>query len=129
MLCMSPQTVLRGTAVVEDTSLNADYIVTFPGEGQAPPQTVTGKVSEKVSKLFADIEVNMLNGVPQSIRSYTVRSGHDHLDEATNLDGNSMAPVHTAAFRKALRQLLENTMDTNVKVQINKAIQDMKNGK
>lgn len=39
------------------------------------------QVSERVSKLFADIEVNMLDGVPQNIRSYTVRSGHDSLDE------------------------------------------------
>lgn len=128
MLYMLLQTVLRGTAVVEDATLNANYKVTFPGVGEAPAQTVDGDVAEKVTKLFADIEINMLDGVPQSIRTYTVRSGHDHLDKATNLDGNSMAPVHSAGFRKALRQILERTMETNVKVQINKSIQDMKNG-
>ncbi|KAK4314837.1 hypothetical protein Pmani_013907 [Petrolisthes manimaculis] len=124
----SDKTVLRGTAVLEDATLNADYKVTFPGIGQAPAQTVNGKVAEKVSKLFADIEVNLLNGVPQSIRKYTVRSGHDNLDKVTNLNGNAMAPIHTAGFRKALRQILEKTMSSNMKVQINKAIQDMRNG-
>ena len=56
--------------------------------------------------------------------SYTVRSGHDVVS-ASNLDSNDMAGVHNAGFRKALRQVLENTMNTNVKVQVNQAIQAM----
>lgn len=45
-----------------------------------------GQVSERVGKLFADMEVNMLDGVPQNIRSYTVRSGHDSLDEVNKTE-------------------------------------------
>ncbi|KAK4319499.1 hypothetical protein Pmani_009568 [Petrolisthes manimaculis] len=122
------ETVLTGTAVVDDAIINANYKVTFPGTGQAEAQTVEGEASERVSKLFADIEVNMLGGVPQSIRSYTVRSGHDSLDQATNInDDNLMGPVHVAGMRKALRQILESTMDKNMKVQINQSIHAIKN--
>ncbi|ROT70116.1 hypothetical protein C7M84_011616 [Penaeus vannamei] len=62
-----------------------------------------------------------------NIASYTARSGHDLLESASNLDGNNMKDVHSAGFRKALREILEKTMASNVKVQINKSIQDMKN--
>ncbi|KAK3877661.1 hypothetical protein Pcinc_017635 [Petrolisthes cinctipes] len=123
------ETVLTGTAVVDDAIINANYKVTFPGTGElALPQTIEGEASERVSKLFADIEVNMLNGVPQSILSYTVRSGHDSLDQATNIDdNNNMAQVHVAGMRKALRQILESTMNKNMKVQINQSIHAIKN--
>lgn len=46
--------------------------------------------------------------------------------KATNLDNNEMAPIHIAGLRKALRQILENTMNTNVKVQINQALHAIK---
>lgn len=47
--------------------------------------------------------------------------------KATNLDNNEMAPIHIAGLRKALRQILENTMNTNVKVQINQSLHAIKN--
>merc|ERR1712212_92057 len=122
----SDETVLTGTVVLDEARLNANYEVVFPGTGQAPANTVVGQVAEVVSKLFADIQVNLEDLVPQNIRSYTARSGHDELEEATNLDGNAMADIDKAGFRKALKEILEKTMSTNVKVQINKSIQDMK---
>ena len=65
-----------------------------------------------------------LADAPAPLRSYTVRSGHDAVS-ASNLEVSEMAGVHSAGFRKALRQVLENTMNTNVKVQVNQAIQAM----
>nr|XP_027221703.1 uncharacterized protein LOC113813844 [Penaeus vannamei] len=121
------QSVLSGSVVVENARANADYTVTFAGVGEAPAQTVSGQVVERVDKLFADIQINLDNLVPQNIASYTARSGHDLLESASNLDGNNMKDVHSAGFRKALREILEKTMASNVKVQINKSIQDMKN--
>lgn len=80
-----------------------------------------------MSKLFADIEVNIgENLTPMSIKSYTVRSGHDEVAVTGMGSDNAMEPLHLAGFRKAMRQTLENTMSTNVKVQVNKAVQDLK---
>ncbi|XP_047480267.1 uncharacterized protein LOC125032916 [Penaeus chinensis] len=120
------QSVLTGS-VVENARANADYTVTFASVGEAPAQTVSGQVVERVDKLFADIQINLLNLVPQNIASYSARSGHDLLETASNLEGNDMEGVHSAGFRKALREIVEKTMSSNVKVQINKSIQDMKN--
>merc|ERR1712168_350465 len=122
----SDETVLTGTVVVDDARVNADYKVVFPGTGQAPANTVTGQVVELVNKLFADIQVNLADLVPQNIRSYTTRSGHDGMEQATGLEGNAMEAIDMAGFRKALLEILEKTMSSNVKVQINKSIQDMK---
>lgn len=84
-----------------------------------------------MDKLFADIVVGLanVNGelVPQNIQSYEVRHGRDEVDIDGIGENNLMEPIHTAGFRKALRQILENTMKTNVKVQVNKAIQSIKN--
>merc|ERR1711915_833364 len=120
------KSVLKGTVMVTGARLLASYTVTFAGTGEAPANTVSGQVTERVDKLFADIEVNLLNGVPQSIKSYSARAGHDVLEKATNLAGNDYEKIDRAGFRKALREILTNTMNTNMKVQINKAIQDMK---
>jgi len=112
--------------MIEGAKILADYTANFDGVGEAPANRVSGQVVERVDKLFADIEVNLEDLVPQNIKSYSVRSGHDVLEKATNLGGNGMANLDKAGFRKALREILENTMATNVKVQINKAIQDWK---
>merc|ERR1711915_1040052 len=106
--------------------LQAAYSASFPGTGEAPASQVSGEVTERLDKLFADIEVNLEDLVPQSIKSYSVRSGHDVLEEATNLAGSDMESLDRAGFRKALREIMENTMATNIKVQVNKAIQDLK---
>ena len=119
--------MLSGTVVVRDATLTSTYTVDFAGTGEAPAQKVSGEVSETVNNLFADIEVDLVDLVPQSIKSYTVRSGHDSVD-ISNISGNDMKPLHEAGFRKGMRQVLETTMATNIKVQINKAIQDIKNG-
>lgn len=111
--------------MVENVCAAADYTVTFAGEGEAPAQTVKGIATECVDKLFADIEVGLKDLVPQNIQSYSVRSGHDQLD-ISNMNGNNMANVHEAGIRKSLRQELERTMQTNVKVKINQTIQAMK---
>merc|ERR1712168_280767 len=119
------KSVLSGTVMLEKARINAEYTVDFEGTGEAPAQTVNGQVTERVDKLFADIEVRLTDLVPQSIASYTVRSGHDVVEAATNMDGNSMEEVHIAGIRKALREgVLEKTMNSNVKVQINQAIQE-----
>jgi len=120
------KSVLKGTVMVENARVLASYTATFAGTGEAPANTVSGQVTERVDKLFADIEVNLLNGVPQSIKSYSARAGHDVLEKATNLAGNDYEKIDRAGFRKSLREILTNTMNTNMKVQINKAIQDMK---
>lgn len=125
-ICRVLQTLLTGTVLVEDVRLLADYTVTFAGKGEAPAQTVSGQVTEREDKLFADITIQLKKLVPQKIVSYKVRSGHDVLESATNLEGNKMKPLHSAGFRKAMREILERTMATNMKVQINKAIQDLK---
>ncbi|XP_063601644.1 uncharacterized protein LOC134777714 [Penaeus indicus] len=109
------QSVLSGSVVVENARANADYTVTFAGVGEAPAQTVSGQVVERVDKLFADIQINLLNLVPQNIASYSARSGHDLLESASNLNGNDMKDVHSAGFRKALREIVEKTMSSNVK--------------
>ena len=62
------QTILTGTLVVDNARIAATYNVNFAGIGEAPAQNIDGSVSESVDKLFADIEVNVANGVPQSIR-------------------------------------------------------------
>lgn len=41
------QALLNGTAVVDDIVLSATYTITFPGVGQADPQTVEGQVRER----------------------------------------------------------------------------------
>lgn len=81
-----------------------------------------------MDKLFADIVVNIDSSTltPKSIKSYTVRSGHDEVTASGVASDNQMGPLHMAGFRKALRQTLEATMSQNVKVQFNKAIQELK---
>lgn len=83
-----------------------------------------------MEKLFADIVVGLatVNGelVPQNIQSYEVRYGRDEVDVDGIGENNLMKPIHDAGFRKALRQILVDTMSTNVKVQVNKAIQSIK---
>ena len=54
--------------MVENARIAATYNVDFAGIGEAPAQNIDGAVSETEDKLFADIEVNVANGVPQSIR-------------------------------------------------------------
>nr|XP_027221701.1 uncharacterized protein LOC113813842 [Penaeus vannamei] len=96
---------------------------------------VTGLCSLRRSKSASfNADQSVLSGsvVVENARAnaytrYTARSGHDLLESASNLDGNNMKDVHSAGFRKALREILEKTMASNVKVQINKSIQDMKN--
>ena len=85
------------------------------------------QVTETVSKLFADIVVRLGSDmIPQNIKSYTVRSGQDEVDITGIESSNPMEPLHVAGFRKALRQILEKTMNTNVKVKINQAIKSIK---
>ncbi|KAG7161616.1 hypothetical protein Hamer_G014183 [Homarus americanus] len=120
------QTQLKGTLMVENVCITANYCIIFAGVEEAPSQTFNGEVTECVEKLFADLEVGLLELVPQNIQNYIVRSGHDSLDKMTNLDGNKMAKVHIAGVRKSLRQELERTMNSNMKVMINRAINAMK---
>ncbi|XP_042877712.1 uncharacterized protein LOC122256827 [Penaeus japonicus] len=122
----SDQSVLSGSVVVDDARANAKYTVSFPGVKQAPAQSIDGQVVE-LAKLFADIKINLEGLVPQNIASYEARFGHDGLENVTNLAGSEMEAVHIAGIRKALREILVKVMSTNVKVQINKSIQNMKN--
>lgn len=43
------QSELTTTLVVENMRMEADYTVTFPGSGEAPSETRSGTVTEKVS--------------------------------------------------------------------------------
>merc|ERR1711962_329722 len=117
------ETRLTTTLVVEDMRMEADYEVTFPGTGEAPSETRTGTVTEKVSKMFADMTLNLENLVPQNIKSYSTRTGHDELESVSNMGGN-MESLHVAGFRKSSRQILEDTMAKNMKVVINQAINE-----
>merc|ERR1719508_47448 len=117
------KSVLTTTLAVEDMRLEADYTVTFPGIGEAPSETRSGVVTEKVSKMFADMELNVQDLKPQSMKSYAVRAGHDELEEVSNMGGN-MESLHMAGFRKSSRQVLEDTMAKNMKVAINQAVHE-----
>ncbi|KAG0713040.1 hypothetical protein GWK47_017101 [Chionoecetes opilio] len=118
---------LTGTVVVDNAQITGSYTAEFPGYGAAPYQAVSGKVTETVGKLFADIVVRLNSDlIPQSIKSYTVRPGHDEVDVTGLGNNNPMEPLYLAGFRKAIRQTLEDTMRRNIKVQINQAIQDIK---
>lgn len=89
--------------------------------------TFLQQVTEIVEKLFADIVINLdSNMTPQNIKSYAARSGHDEVTATGIQDTNTMKPIHMAGFKKALLQILEETMNKNIKVQINQAIQAMK---
>lgn len=84
-------------------------------------------MTETIAKLFADIVINLdSNLLPTSIKSYTVRYGSDSVSVSGISSDNAMGPLHTAGFRKALSQILVSTMNTNIKVKINQAIQDVK---
>merc|ERR1719369_348533 len=117
------QSELTATLVVEDMRMEADYTVTFPGSGEAPSETRSGTVTEKVSKMFADMTLNLQDLVPQNIKSYSTRTGHDELESVSNMGGN-MESLHMAGFRKSSRQVLEDTMAKNMKVVINQAINE-----
>ncbi|KAG0711566.1 hypothetical protein GWK47_020385 [Chionoecetes opilio] len=118
---------LTGTVVVDNAQITGSYTAEFPGIGAAPYQAVSGKVTETVGKLFADIVVRLNSDlIPQSIKSYTVRPGHDEVDVTGLGNNNPMEPLYLAGFRKAIRQTLEDTMRRNIKVQINQAILDIK---
>merc|ERR1712126_373858 len=119
------KSVLSTTLVVDDMRLEADYEVTFPGTGEAPAETRSGIVTEKVSKMFADVELNVVDLIPQNIKTYDTRTGHDELETVSNMGGN-MQSLHIAGFRKASRQVLEDTMAKNMKVVVNQAIQECK---
>ncbi|CAL4155370.1 unnamed protein product [Meganyctiphanes norvegica] len=119
------KSVLTTTLAVEDMCLEADYTVTFPGIGEAPSETRSGVVTEKVIKMFADMQLNVQDLKAQGIKSYSVRAGHDELEQVSNMDGN-MQSLHLAGFRKSSRQTLEDTMTKNMKVVINQAIQECK---
>jgi len=73
--------------------------------------------------MFADMTLNVQDLIPQSIRSYSTRTGHDELESVSNMGGN-MESLHVAGFRKASRQILEDTMAKNMKVVINQAINE-----
>lgn len=82
---------------------------------------------ETIAKLFADIVINLdSNLLPTSINSYIVRYGSDSVSASGISSDNAMKPLHLAGFRKALRQTLVSTMNTNIKVKINQAIQQVK---
>jgi len=117
------KSVLTTTLAVEDMRLEADYTVTFPGSGEAPAETRSGTVTEKVSKMFADMELNVEDLKPASMKSYAVRAGHDELEQVSNMGGN-MESLHMAGFRKSSRQVLEDTMAKNMKVAINQAVHE-----
>ncbi|KAF2365937.1 hypothetical protein FHG87_003312 [Trinorchestia longiramus] len=120
------KSVLKGTVMFTDASIIADYDVVFSGVGEAKQDVRNGQVTERLATIFADLEMSLENNVPQNLLSYNVRTGNDKLDSLTNMAGSEMAIIHRAGFRKALRELVENTVATNIKVQINKAIQAWK---
>ena len=46
------QSLLTTTLAVEDMRLEADYTVTFPGIGEAPSETRSGVITEKVRNYY-----------------------------------------------------------------------------
>ncbi|KAF2365935.1 hypothetical protein FHG87_003310 [Trinorchestia longiramus] len=120
------ESVLTGTVKFTNVSVIAKYDVTFAGVGEAKPDVRDGQVTERLSTIFADVELKLVDRVPQNILSYNVRTGNDKLDSLTNMEDSEMVAIQQAGFRKALRELIENTVATNIKVQINKAVQALK---
>lgn len=110
--------------MVEDACVHATYTVNFPGSGEAPAHTTGGTVEECDVKLFADVEINTEDKCVKSIKSYSVRSGHDEMSTTPELSGD-MKNIDTAGMRKALKEILESVMAGNVKVQVNKSVQDI----
>ena len=124
MITHSFQTICTGTLVSRDVQVKASYTIDFAGTGEAPAYSKSGTITETIKNLFADVEINTLDGVPQSIRSYSARSGHASV-VATNEQANYKA-ANDYGFRESLRQQAVSTMNKNVKVVVNQAIQALK---
>ncbi|XP_064088739.1 uncharacterized protein LOC135203066 [Macrobrachium nipponense] len=122
------KTVLLGTLVLDNICITANYTLVFQSLGAAPAQDLKGVVKECVTKLFADLQVALSALVPQRLLNYVVRSGHDELKSMAGLDQKGMAPIHEAGARRALRDVLEKTMNTDVKGMVTQAILSMKAG-
>ncbi|XP_018007430.1 uncharacterized protein LOC108665208 [Hyalella azteca] len=125
---LNSNTVLKGSLRLTNARAKADYKLVFPGSGSAAPaSTSTGSVTEKADKLFVDFEFNLdANKVPQSIKSWTVRSGRDGLEASSGLPTDGSGNIDVAGIRNSLLQVMKNTLNTNIKVQVNSAIQDWK---
>ena len=113
--------------MLEDAEAVATYTLNFPGAGSDNygKGTHTGSVTEKVGKLFADVEIRMKDMVPKGIKSYVVRSGHEGLAAVSGLGGN-MEAIDKSGMRKSLLQAMERIMSTNVKVALNNGIKAVK---
>ncbi|XP_064088342.1 uncharacterized protein LOC135202811 [Macrobrachium nipponense] len=129
------KTVLLGTLVLDNICITANYTLVFQSLGAAPAQDLKGGrgggggLKECVTKLFADLQVALSRPlVPQRLLNYVVRSGHDELKSMAGLDQKGMAPIHEAGARRALRDVLEKTMNTDVKGMVTQAILSMKAG-
>lgn len=120
------QSVLKGTVRFTNATIVAKYRAQFPQTGAANSLDRSGEVTERLATVFADVELELSNLVPQRILSFSVRDGADFLDELTNMEDTNMANINIQAFRKGLRQVVDNIISKNIKVQINKAVQAMK---
>merc|ERR1739838_72581 len=100
----STKTVLTATLVVEDVHLEANYTITIPGIENTSSEIHEGVIIEQMF-FFADMELNVQDLKPQSVKSYSVRAGHDKQKK----EGNIM-PLLMAGFKKSSRQILEDTI-------------------
>ena len=74
---------------------------------------------------YCDYSIKLdTNLCPTGIRSWDCQVNYVSLDQATNLDNSKYNTVYKAAMRKALSQEIEKTLETNVKVCFNLAIQE-----
>jgi len=124
------KSLLAATFVVNDLHLEADYNVIFPDNGNAQSKIRSGVITEKVHKMFADMEVNVQDMKPQKIQSYSVRAGHDELvvknygcHKETNVGGN-IVPLLLAGFKNSSRQILKDTMVKSMKIVFSQSIQN-----
>ena len=127
IVCSLLQSVLSGTIMLEDAEAVASYSLNFAGAGsnKVGKGWYTGSVTEKADKLFADVQINMKDMVPQSIKSYVVRSGHEGLAAVSGL-GGEMGVINKAGMRSSLLEAMEKVMSTNIKVMFNNAIKTVK---
>lgn len=86
----------------------------------------SGSVTDVVNRLFANVTISCLNGVPQNITNFAVSSGNDQLQSITGLSSGSMQSAELGGIRSALVGLMKNTFANNVRAQLNQAILALK---
>ena len=104
----------------------ASYDIHSNTNGGSTSDTSSGTATETVDHLFIDVSFKLnSNNDPINIQSYTVRSGENTLKESGVESENPYVYMYLTGMKQSLRERIENTFLTNVKVQMNQAVQAM----